>query len=393
MAVSLADLLQTPTEAEVLAESLAYLDGLGFAAQSWQDGSWQRHLVQLFAHVFTDVAASVSAIAALGFVRTATGTAAVLNASEVYATERGKAVATQGQMVLTSSAGAPLHTVGADVVIADAATSPANTYRVLGGGGVLPPGGALTVDVEAETPGAAANIASGTTLYLWTPLVGATAANPADPGTGTWVTLLGQDEETIERLVERALGQWETLTYSVGEGAYKKWALEADSTVTRVLVRADNPLGPGTVEVICATATGTIGGPQVAAIAAYIDGVNPDGSETGRRPLNDIVTVSSAVVLGQPIEATVQVDSAFQSSTTTGAIEAAVSEYLSALPIGGKIIGGAPQGVAVRAEIVAAIMALDGVLNVDLVAPPADVTFPLYDRVLVPGYAITVSYV
>lgn len=394
MTVTLADLLTPSTEAQTEAQILEWLTSVGFTGTSWQEGSWQRHIVKAFARLLADGTATVPLTAALGLIRLATGDAKTLVAREVYDTERVAAVKTQGQMVLTSSAGAPLHTIAiGDLVLADAATDPANTYRNTTGG-ALAPGGTLTLEWEAETGGAAANIASGTTLYLWTPLVGVTATNPAIGGTGTWITRAGVDVESDARLEARALGQLDALAYGATEGAYAVWALEPDPTITRVRVRDNNPFGPNTIDVIIATAAGVPSAGQVTTVSDYIvDGINPDGSITGRRPLNDDVTVRGAVVLGQLITATVTVDAASSTVTDVAAVTAALTAFIATLPIGGVVIPPASAGVLVRAELIAAIMALDGVINVAMSAPSGDVTYPDVDRVLVPSFAITVVYV
>lgn len=360
--ISLADLLETPTEDEIAAQLVDYLDGLGFAAQSWQPGSWQLHAVHLSAKVAgTGASAAVAAIAASGFIRlAASDNWKELVALEVYDREREPATETQGEMVFTSSPGAPVHAIGPDVVIADAPTAPANTYRPTGTA-ILAPGSSVTLDVEAEVAGTAANIASGTTLYLWTPLVGVTATNPTIAGTPSWITTPGTDAEAIDRLVERSRGRWETLSYAAGDGAYRVWALEADASVTDVKVYADNPNGPGTVRVVCKTATGGITPTQAEAIRAYIYG-ETDG--VGRRPLNDVVTVETATLAGRSFEVTVKVQSAYQAVTTEAVIEQVFVDYCSDMPIGGHVVPPTEAGRIIESDLVGLLDALDGVVEV-----------------------------
>lgn len=386
MSVSLADLLTSNTEAETAALIIEYLDSVGFAASSWQNGNLAKHLVNLFARILSQISSVIPQIAALGFIGLATGDAKTITAREVYGTERVAATKTQGAMVLTATAGAPPYTITAgQLVAADQPTGPANTYRNIGGGS-LAPGGTLTPTWEAETAGTAGNIATGITLYLRTPLVGVSVSNPAVSGSTTWITTPGTDAETDERLEERSLGQFDVLTYGVNDGGYKQWALEADSTVTRVLVQGDNPGGAGTVGVICATATGPVSGSQVTAISNYIYGIT-DG--IGRRPLNDVPTVSAATTLAQNFTATVQVLTG--SATDATAIETAITAFLGSLDIGGLIVPPATQGKMLFAQLVETVMALDDVVNVVFAAPTADITFAVDStEVIVPTYSITV---
>lgn len=385
MAVALSDLLVEPTEESVLAFALENLDALGFGATSWQPGSWGLTILRFVARMTADVGKAIPVTARSGFIRLAEGDWKTLVAKEVYGVDRELATVTVGKFVLTSTAGAPSHTINVgDLQIATAASGDAITYRNTSGG-TLNPGSTLTIDVVAEVAGADANIASGTTLYLWTPLVGVTATNPAIAPTTTWITTPGTDEESDDRLQVRALGQWDTLGYGVGESGYNVWALEADSSVTRVLVRLGS--AEGEVEVICATAVGGISGAQVTAISDYIHG--SDG--IGRRPINDVVTVMSATEDVLNVPWTVTVDADFVDVTTSAVVQAALDAYAAALPIGGLIIPPATTGIAVAAEAVAVVMGLPGVLNVSGVGGDYSYLSPVH--VLVPTYTVTMVYV
>lgn len=387
--ISLSDLLASVTEDAATTTLIEYLDALGFAATSWQAGSYQRHLVQLGGKIIADMSNSVADITRGGFMGLAQGAWATFTAKQIYDTDRQDGIEAVGKFVLANAAGAPTHIITAgQLQFADAPTAPANTYRNTTGG-TLNPGSTLTLDVEAETAGADANIPNSSTLYLWTPLVGVTVTNPAIGATGTWLTTVGVDEESDARLAQRALGKWSTRTYSAGDGAYATWVLEADETVTRVKVRDNNPGGAGTVEVLCATATAGITGSQITAIENYINGVT-DG--VGRRPLNDDLSVASAVVANQVITLTVKVDSDYSSTVDATTIEAAINAYLGSLPIGGKIIAPATTGVIVFAELVAAVMAIEGVENVTFASPTTDVSLA-YNQIATATYTTTVTYV
>ncbi len=387
--ITLAELLETPTEDEIDELIVDYLDGLGFASLSWQDGSWQKHIVKLGARIGAGVASAVSKVAASGFIRLApTENWVELVAEEVYGVDREPATNTEGVMLLTSSAGAPSHSIDENIQIADAPTAPANTYRVAPGTSeTLSPGGSLEVSVVAEVAGTGANIASGSTLYLWTPLVGVTVTNPTPSGEPSWITTPGTDQETAARLRERARGQWDVLSYSVGEGAYRLWAFEAEPSVTDVRVKADNPQGPGTVEVIVRSVTGPVASPEIEAIRAYIYG-ETDG--VGRRPQNDIVTVRSAVLAGRSFEVTVTLDSAYQSVTDDAAITQVFTDYCANAPIGGYIVPPIALGRLIGSEIVAAIHALPGVVEVDLIEPTMTMD---YDEFVSPFVVVTLVLV
>jgi len=371
MAVSLDSLLTPVTEEQALDATLALLEALGFEPTTWQDGSSAKTLVRLMAHIYSSVSAVVPAIVAGGFNALAVSGWLDVLSEDYYANERVDAVATQGVFRFTSTATAPPYVISVgDLQIADSATATPTTQTFRNtSAGTLNPGSTLDLTVEGEIAGADGNIPNSTPLYMWTALVGVTVTNPAVGGSSSWITRAGTDEETDARLRERNTSRWSTLSYAATEGAYRNWALAADASVTRVKVRANNPYGPGTVDVVCATAIGGISAGQALAIVDYIDGLT-DG--IGRRPLGDVVTVQSASAIAFTISGTVTVAAAYQSATTATVIQQALRDVLHATPIGGTIIPPASSGVIVKSKLIAAVEALDGVLAVTLSAPAGD---------------------
>jgi hypothetical protein len=222
--------LVTPvTEDQALQTILDTLTDAGFQVTSWQSGAIQLTILRLFAKVWAQLSQTIADIAAGGFTTLSTSSFLTLLARYFYNLERLAPQATIGKFLLTSSAAAPLATWGAgDIIVADQpnGTSGANTYTV-NASGTLAPGSTVSVEFKADVAGSAANIAPGTTLYLWTPLVGITATNPPLTPSNTWITTAGADEESDGRLIARCLGRWSRLTYGNTDGAYIAWALEA----------------------------------------------------------------------------------------------------------------------------------------------------------------------
>lgn len=343
--LTLQQLITAPTEDEAYASLLTILGQLGFQATSWQRGAIQLTMLRLLARVWSSLSATVLQIAAGGFTTLAGGgtipnTSAFLRllAVHVYELTPLEAQPTIGQVLLTSDAAAPVHTFAAgDLIVADqpSGTSGAHTY-VNTEGGTLGPGATLSVRFQADPAGAAGNIATGTTLYLWTPLVGVTPTNPAYLALGTWITTPGEDQESDARLASRCIGRFSRLSPNNINGAYEAWAKEALPELTRISVAA--AAGNGTITLYGATALGPLTAPQCTTIGDYLSGVT-DGK--GRRPLNDIVTVSPATTLSSPalnIDAYVT-PAIFDTAADT--IEAALAAYIGTVPIGGvKLIVG-----------------------------------------------------
>lgn len=367
--LTLEQMITPVTEDEALQTILDILSQAGFQATSWQSGSIQILTLRLFAKIWSKVAGQISLIAAGGFTTLAAttngGTPFLrLLAKYFYDIDYLPAQATIGQVLLTASAAAPVTTWSAgDIIVSDSpvGTDGAQTYTITTGGS-LSPGNAASYEFKANVPGAAGNIAPGTTLYLWTPLVGITPTNPAlVPDSNTWVTTPGQDEESDARLLMRCIGRWSRLSYGNVQGAYVGWALEALPALTRVQVAG--AAGDGTVRIIGATALGAIDSGQQATIVDYINGVT-DGK--GRRPINDIVSAEGAATVTSPaITVTAYATPAAQ-DLASPTITAKLLTFFGQQPIGGVRLQG-NQGRILYDDILdTAKHALAGVRSVSL---------------------------
>jgi hypothetical protein len=124
----------------------------------------------------------------------------------------------------------------------------------------LAPSGTLTM--TARTPGTASNVSPSSITKIVSAPVGLSLT-----GTPTLYTA-GRDIETPQAAIQRCLGKWGTL----GAG----WTMTSldyliplfAPTVTRWLVRTDNPNGPGTIAVILANAAGPATTAEVNAVLA-----------------------------------------------------------------------------------------------------------------------------
>lgn len=360
MSLSLESILTPSTEAESLQIILDILESLGFNTTSWQSGTRQRTLMQMLARVHSNLTTTVSGIAAGGYNGLAKGPFLKLLSLSFFQNTKVEATVTGGTFKFTSSATAPPHTIAiGDMQIATTAVqdSTTRTYRNTTGG-TLNTGSTLNVDFEAEVAGADGNIPNNTTLYMWTPLVGVTVTNPPVGASGSWITTPGLDEESDPRLTQRNMDKWGTLSYASSDGAYRFWTMTIEPSVTRVKVRSDNPFGPGTVDVVCATDSGGITALQAQTILDYINGT--DG--VGRRPLNDIPSVQTAHATTPAMTFTAKVRTQYQ-STDVLLITETIQDYLGELDIGGAIIPPASVGVVVMSELIERVMALPGMLN------------------------------
>jgi uncharacterized phage protein gp47/JayE len=297
-----------------------------------------------------------------GFLDYAEGSWLSLLAKSLFDETRIPAVKTVGTMRLTSSAGAPPYTVAA---YSKWIQNGSGLKYINITGGTLASGAGVTLDLtwEAENSGDSYNLANNTALTFVTPMAGVTVTNP--PGTtGDWITTHGLDEESDASLVLRCRSKWATLAYGTPALAYEYWARQASSEVTRVCVDSSNPNGPGTLAVYLAGAAGGITSPTtIATVDAYLQ---------ARKAFGSVVTVTSADTYPLDVVGTVWVKGISLAEAQAN-VEAAVTAWIDAIPIGGDIIG-VSTGYLYYDGLVSTIRSVPGVARVVLSAPTADVS-------------------
>jgi uncharacterized phage protein gp47/JayE len=231
--------------------------------------------------------------------------------------------------------------------------------------GSIAAGETKSVSVRARIPGAKGSVGNDTITVMTTPISGVTVTNPADPDTGHSMTTVGVDKETNPRYSRRCELRWASLTYSSPRDAYELWVLEADATVNRVTVRA--PKGDGTVNVVAATPSGGITALQESAILAYI--------QNGRRPINDIPSVESALPVPVNVTCKPTVKRGVYATPTAAAnaLKAAWDLYLSNVPIGGDIVAPSSVGQVIRDRLIDIAMTLPGFRRVSINSPTSDI--------------------
>lgn len=381
--ITLGQLIVPLSQDEAYDTLVAYLAGQGYQATSWQTGSIQKGLLKGFAWLYSAASNVISDLAGAGYPSLAKGLYQDALGEFFYDLPRVQATAVQGTMTLKLSAAASPAAWGtSELVVADAPTAPANSFRIVSAGS-LAPGALAQFAFVGETPGAAANIPPNVPLYFWTPITGLSATNPPLLGSSTWITAEGQDQESSDRFATRMTGRWSRLSYGNTEGAYKAWAFEALPALTRCTV-FEGP-NDGEVVVVGATATGGLTDPQIATIADYINGVT-DGK--GRRPINDVLIVQSSTEVSAPsLGLTIYVDSQYATGVA-GKVNTALVNLFGSLPLGGERISPSTIGYVYKSTVYSAIMAIQGIRNVtgipdDIVLSPTDIYVPAIGVVVV----------
>jgi uncharacterized phage protein gp47/JayE len=366
VAVSVDELIVPITKDQALAFLFDLLRGHGFPVESWQSGSLQRTMFEAFAELASEKLLVADQLARAGLLSLSSGGWLDLLSDSHYDNQRFEAVKTLGVVSLTDSDGTGPHTIGVDeVVVSDA---DGRRYRNTTGG-TLALSGVLPLYFEAEVGGNDGNVPINTLTVRVEGPPGVTVNNP-DLGPGTWITRSGADQETDASLQQRDRTKWAGLGVNGPAEAYENWAREADPAVTRVFVDAQNPRGPGTLDVYLAGASGAVAGPVVAAVQNYIDGTT---DLVRRRALCADVLALSATNLPVNFTGTVYCDPAMDAVVLGDVVLATLNAFLRAVPIGGVKSFDGDAGELLIGQLYYALFSIPGVVNVVLTAPAANI--------------------
>jgi uncharacterized phage protein gp47/JayE len=340
---TLAELTTPTTEDAEFASLLAVFAARNFPVTTWRDGDVAYTLARADAKALAEFTTLRQAIAAGTLLRSALDLGLsdwlTLRAAEGFNVTRNAAVATKGTVHLVAAADAGPYTITPGQ-LRFASTGglrfqSANTANV-----TLAKGGTLDVAVQAESPGAAYNVANGTIATMLTPLAGVTCSNP-DAGSGTWITTSGVDQESDASLVSRCEARWPESGFGSPGASYDLWARTADPTITRTKVAASGTVA-GQVDVFVAGVAGPVGAGAVTNAQDYI---------TPRAPLGIVPVVSNVTATALSITATLYGKAQYQAAATAAATSA-IQALVAATAIEGTVYGAAkiealmsPEGV------------------------------------------------
>lgn len=343
-----AELQTTKSATTYLAEILATLSSQGFPVTAWQAGNAGRTLAYADAVALADLRSVIATVAQGGFLDSATGDWLTLLAAGVFDLDRTAATHAIGNVTLTCGASAgPYNITAGSLVVSDGTRRWRSTNTSTS---VLASGGTLSVEVKAESPGTAYNVAGTTVTTIVSPaLAGVTVS-----AVSAWLTTSAVDEETDAALRARCRLRWSTLGRGANLDAYEYNALDAGASgVTRAQAIAGP--GDGTVTIYIAQSAGTATSGQVSAVQAHIDIVSP---------ATDDATVAAATTVTIDVTATVYVASASDSTANRTLATDALSAYINGLAIG--------TGTVDVVRIGAAIYSAAGVADVDISTPSGD---------------------
>ncbi len=377
MALNLSQLLKKVTRQSAVDLILQELASLGFSVVKFTVGKAQRNHIEVFSELFKVASDVIPALAEGGLLGLSTDLWLDFLGQRFYGLTRQEATNAEHTVVLTSTANHSWPAGG--LVVATAAPDSRSFSAVIAGS--ISAGDTESITVRALIPGSKSSVGVNTIVVVVSPFAGLSVNNPAIPSLGNSMTVVGVDKESDARFTRRCELRFASLTYSAPRNAYELWALEADATITRVSV--GDPVGDSTVVVVCATALGGITAAQITTITNYI--------EDGRRPINDVVTVQSAVPITVPIVAvpTVRKGEYATPAAASTALSTAWDAFFAALPIGGRIVAPSISGQVLRDELIEIAMVLSGFRRANVTTPSGDVGLSA-NEVAVGSYTITI---
>jgi uncharacterized phage protein gp47/JayE len=273
---------------------------------SKQEGTFTYDVSSAFSVELAIAYTQLERVLRLGFAETSSGSYLDMRANE-HGVTRKSAVKASGQVTITGAAGAP---IPQGTVFATLNGTRFVTTEVA----TIPAGGSVTVNIEAETAGAAGNVAAGTITQIPVSIAGVTAVTNAAATTG------GLDTETDAELLQRLLQRVRNQATSGNSAHYKQWATEVDGVGDAKVFPLWN--GPGTVKVVLLDPNKRAPTPQVVLdVAAHIE---------EERPIGANVTVEAA----PEVAIDVSVDVTLASGTLAeaqAAIENGIRDYLRGL--------------------------------------------------------------
>lgn len=357
---------------------LTFLDGIGFSATSWQEGSNPLACVEIGALVWSTGSKYAVFLKNLALNETSNGDGLTRFSVSHYQNFRQNPIAAQRLITLVCATGQGPYSLGlGDVVVED---SQAHTFRNIAGNTTYPvslsSGGSLTLLFEAEVAGAASQVAPGAVNSLVTTFAG--VAIVAD-----FVVVVGQNAEPDPKLQARNSSKWATLGFELIRDGAENIALNTIG-VTRVAIDDTNPRGQATFDVYLAQPGATATDAQVLSAQSAFNA----------RVFGDAGTclVKPAPTVALNLVGTVYFDSRFAQSDVRASVEAALTAFVASVPLGGFDFAPGPTNIISLTDIINAVKdatfsSQKCVRTLTLVTPSADIAMPSFTALIGGDYS------
>lgn len=342
MALTWTQATTAQTAAEIRTANLATAESLGVDVTGWDDFSPDRATFEIEARALAAEQDIRVLLAYSGFLETAAlaGDSFFDQAITWFDEVRIPALATVWNLRVSCVDTAGPYTIAGGSKALTASADDGTLFQSSNASDVvIPSGGTATVQFTCLTPGVIGNQNPGniTHLVIGKPGLSVTNNPPAA------IVTSGRAIETTQAATTRVKGKWGTLGAGWTRASFDYLIPRATPTVTRWLVKDDNPGAPGAIKVVQATAAGPSSAPENATTLAALTA--PDVMALGSGGL----TVESATSLTVNVVGTLFGDGTNPNLLANA--KAALDVISAYFPIGGD-----SQGQISRELLIAIIM-------------------------------------
>lgn len=322
--MTLAELIDWPDLDAIRALLLESLTKPTFPITDWEVGGVVRTQFEVEATALTDLVEAIAIYVSEGFLGTedepgADGDWLTALAHGWYGLDRNLAGVAQQTITLTCAAGSGPYGISAGNSTF-LATDGSRYFSLTGG--ALSNGSPLTMDVIAESPGAA----RGLVTSIVPPLKGVTISGQGIKAIAG-VAQFGADEERDAALFKRCDDRWPTFDVDpAADDRLVKWVKAASGEITRTRLDPD-PVNPGGVIVTVAGSAGPVSAGVIPIAQAYVD---------QRAPITDWDMVQNSTSAGIFAAGTVTVRAAMLTQVQAAA-DSAWKTYLGQAQIGSAV--------------------------------------------------------
>lgn len=304
-----------PDEDEVYEQIQADLESEGFPVSNYRNGTVFKTIIKIFVKIYVELINLARTILKNSFISTASGAWVDLKALD-YSKTRKPAIKTQGKLTLSRTASGSKIQIPKNYIFY-ALDSNGNKLKYINLDTVIMNelDTQAVINVEAETPGTAYNVAANQITYSLIHIEGIdNITNGAD-----WITVEGADEESTESLKKRIQNSWAELSSMPIRDKYKN-AVEAVPGVLVADIDDQHPRGQGTIDIIVTSATGEA---TLTLLKSVEDAVAPI-----KGPYDNIL-IKSAVAVPTNINITIVIPQTSSDEGVQEQAKATISNYFA----------------------------------------------------------------
>lgn len=365
MPLSLTELQNPITREQVRELLIDLLKQLDFPVEAWQPKGTARANLEATSALGAQFTQILATLARMGFLDTAAEDYLTALAHSHYDELRNGAVDAVLTMSVVNSGTATYVLAAKDLLIK------AKNGKLFENVNpeTITPTSQMDILVKSQIPGGDGNLIAQK-MELVSPLAGVTITFESQ------INSAGSDEERDPELAERCRTKWGLLRIDKALPGVINLARNATPAVHGVSVDADNPRGPGTLDVYVASPTSTAGSGDVALVQ-----IGLDNAFFGNTPSFALAEAFPAEEAELPLEVVAYVRGVTEEAMETE-MDLAWDKFLLTVPLGGFDLTPGPQNIILKSQIECLFKDLKGAVTIDVILPKKDVFFVKAQKII-----------